>query len=96
MQNDVVAITDKNGETVARYTYDAWGACTIAEDTSEIGIATVNPFRYRGYYYDTEMGMYYLQSRYYDPTVGRFINADSTDILEYKSNSIVTNLFCYC
>ena len=96
LQNDIVAITDKDGETVARYTYDAWGVCTIAEDTSEIGIATVNPFRYRGYYYDTEIGMYYLQSRYYDPSVGRFINADDADYLEANKGFLGNNLFAYC
>ena len=93
LQNDIVAITDKDGETVARYTYDAWGACTVAEDTSEVGIATVNPYRYRSYYYDTEIGMYYLQSRYYDPAVGRFINADNAAYLVADNNS---NLFAYC
>lgn len=96
LQNDIIAITDKDGETVARYTYDAWGVCTIAEDTSEVGIAAVNPYRYRSYYYDTEIGMYYLQSRYYDPTVGRFINADVTDYLGINNILVGYNLFNYC
>ena len=56
---------DKDAETVAKYTYDAWGVCTISQDVSDCGIANVNPFRYRGYYYDSEIGLYYLQSRYY-------------------------------
>ena len=83
LQGDIIAIKNQKGETVARYRYDAWGVPTIVEDISTNdedwegdGIATVNPFRYRGYYYDNETGLYYLQSRYYDPNVGRFINAD--------------------
>ena len=64
LQGDVIAITNANGAVVARYTYDAWGVPTIKEDTSGCNIATVNPFRYRGYYYDTETKLYYLQSRY--------------------------------
>ena len=76
LQGDIIAISDENANIVARYRYDAWGVCTTLEDTSTIGIANINPFRYRGYYLDVETGLYYLQSRYYDPTVGRFIKAD--------------------
>ena len=63
LQGDVIAIVNKDVETVARYTYDAWGVCTIAQDTSGCKIATINPFRYRGYYYDVDTGMY---SRFID------------------------------
>ena len=94
LQGDIIAITDHTAAVVARYSYDAWGKCTILSDTSGCEIATVNPFRYRGYYYDAETGMYYLQSRYYNPQVGRFLNADGyvstgTGILGY-------NMFAYC
>ena len=68
LQGDVIAIVDKDAQTVARYSYDAWGVCTVTHDS--VGIATINPFRYRGYYYDEEIGLYYLQSRYYDASVG--------------------------
>jgi RHS repeat-associated protein len=77
LQGDIIAITNQNGVTLVRYAYDAWGACTITEDNSNCNIATINPFRYRGYYYDAEIGMYYLQSRYYDPVCSRWINPDS-------------------
>ena len=93
LQGDIISIANADGDVIAKYTYDAWGACTVAEDTSEVGIATVNSFRYRGYYYDTEIGMYYLQSRYYDPNVGRFVNADDG---VFTSNAVISNLFCYC
>ena len=82
LQGDVIAILDTNGEVVARYTYDAWGKVLMVTDgngninTSSTFIGNVNPIRYRGYYYDTETGWYYLNSRYYDPQVRRFINAD--------------------
>ena len=76
LQGDVIGIVDENGFVVARYSYDAWGKCTIVSDTSGINIAFYNPFRYRGYYYDKETELYYLQSRYYDPETGRFINGD--------------------
>lgn len=75
-QGDVIRIIDQSGTAVAEYSYDAWGNLLVdEEDLSDIG--HVNPIRYRGYYYDTETGFYYLQSRYYDPSIGRFINADS-------------------
>ena len=96
LQGDVIAITDANGAVVARYTYDAWGVPTIKEDTSGCNIATVNPFRYRGYYYDAETNLYYLQSRYYDPEVGRFINADDIDWLDVSNIPLSWNWFAYC
>lgn len=96
LQDDVIAITDETGTIVARYSYDAWGKCTVVEDSSDCNIATVNPFRYRGYYYDSEIGMYYLQSRYYDPEVGRFISADNVALLWLPSNRLPQNAFSYC
>ena len=85
---------DETGTVVAEYSYDAWGECTIIEDTSTCSIATVNPFRYRGYCYDSESGLYYLNGRYYDPEIGRFLNPDISigGNLDYLSN----NLYCYC
>lgn len=71
----------------------AWGK--VLSVSGNTALANVNPFRYRGYYYDIETQLYYLQSRYYDPEIGRFINADDVDILlsnDYKNS----NLFCYC
>ncbi len=93
IQGDIVRILTYNGDVVGSYTYDAWGNHTIGINTN--GIADINPFRYRGYYYDTETGLYYLQSRYYDPETGRFINADSIDYLDPESINGL-NLYVYC
>ena len=95
LQGDVIAIVDKDAQTVARCSYDAWGVPTIKEDTSGCQIATVNPFRYRGYYYDVDIGLYYLQSRYYNPAAGRFINGDDIENMEYLNSSLDLNLFTY-
>lgn len=97
-QGDIIAIVDKDAQTVARYSYDAWGVPTVTLDTSDCQIADINPFRYRGYYYDKEIGLYYLQSRYYDAGVGRFVNADEPEIFNNTINtvSISINKFCYC
>ena len=95
-QGDVICIYDANGTTVARYYYDAWGACTIAYDNTSIGIANINPIRYRSYYYDTETGWYYLQSRYYDPAVGRFISPDDPSLLGANGDLLSYNLYAYC
>ena len=89
------------GATVARYTYDAWGKVLTVKDasgnniTSTAHIANINPFRYRSYYYDTETSLYYLQSRYYNSEVGRFINADELDF-QTKIKVAEDNLFTYC
>ena len=98
LQGDIVAVYNESGTKVYTYQYDAWGNCT-ATPVSSIGAniyAQYNPFRYRGYYYDSELGMYYLQSRYYDPAVGRFINADNIEYLGAGSNLTGYNLFAYC
>ncbi|HAN20490.1 MAG TPA: hypothetical protein DCP51_02245 [Clostridiales bacterium] len=79
-------------QVVARYTYDAWGKILgISGDTV---VAQLNPLRYRGYYYDRETGWYYLQSRYYDPEVGRFLNADNT--IGANEDLLSGNLYAYC
>ncbi|MBE6799025.1 MAG: RHS repeat-associated core domain-containing protein [Ruminococcaceae bacterium] len=96
LQGDVIALFDRNANVVAKYSYDAWGVCTVTQDTSGRSIATINPFRYRGYYYDAEIGMYYLQSRYYDPEIGRFINADEVVYIGIATTILGYNIFNYC
>jgi len=96
LQGDIIAITNSSGEVVAKYSYDAWGDCTIDFDDSSVSIATVNPFRYRGYYQDTETGFYYLQSRYYDAVVGRFVNEDDASNVNIDGTIASCNLFAYC
>ena len=90
LQGDVLGLIDASGNSVASYTYDPYGKVLTATGT----MAEINPLRYRGYYYDSETELYYLQSRYYDPTTCRFINADA-----YASTGqSVTgyNMFAYC
>ena len=101
LQGDVVAVLDSNASIVAKYTYDAWGkvlSVTNASGTVQTSasfIGNINPIRYRGYYYDVETGLYYLQSRYYDPETGRFVNADN--IVPKLSETMQDyNLYAYC
>ena len=84
LQGDVMRIVDTSGAVVANYTYDAWGKVTNSGNI----VGLYNPIRYRGYYYDTDTGFYYLQSRYYDPMVKRFINANG--------DFFKLNLYVYC
>lgn len=94
LQGDIVGIYNAAGELVVTYEYDAWGNLTDMTDTSGNNLGEINPFRYRGYYYDEDTGWYYLQSRYYDAEVGRFLNADD---VEYLGNEALgCNLFTYC
>ena len=100
IQGDVVAVYDYAGDLVVRYAYNAWGAVSETEYGSEYDEESFevlcNPFRYRGYYYDTETDLYYLNSRYYDPAVGRFLNADGVDFLGTDEGLLSYNLFAYC
>ncbi|MBP3560402.1 MAG: RHS repeat-associated core domain-containing protein, partial [Clostridia bacterium] len=95
-QNDVIAIADSSGTVVTRYTYDSWGKLISVTGNALLG--TLNPIRYRSYYYDNESGMYYLQSRYYNPEIGRFICADEVDVVSVSPDSANydKNLFAYC
>ncbi len=89
-QGDVVRIEDPDGKLLASYVYDVWGKVIVSSGS----VSAINPLKYRGYYHDTETGFYYLQSRYYDPVVSRFINADS-----YASTGqgfLGYNMFAYC
>ena len=92
-QGDVAAILDSSGTMVASYNYGAWGSCTVY-NSSDAAIGDLNPLRYRGYYYDAETGFYYLQSRYYDPAICRFINADT--YLSTGQGMLGHNMFTYC
>ncbi|MGM9574639.1 MAG: amidase domain-containing protein, partial [Oscillospiraceae bacterium] len=103
-QGDVIGLMNASGELVVEYKYDPWGKLLetiIGVDETDSKYAAYNnmglrnPLRYRGYIYDRDTGLYYLQSRYYDPEVGRFINADgyvTTDVLGLLSS----NMFAYC
>ena len=96
-QGDVVAIVNSSNQLVAKYAYDAWGKLLSITGSAASTVGAANPIRYRGYYYDTETGFYATGTRYYDPVVGRFINADTTDVLEVDQDSMVeNNLFAYC
>ena len=92
IQGDITCIYDTAGNRVVTYTYDAWGKILSVTGTAANTIGRYNPFRYRGYYYDNETGFYYLNSRYYDPGVGRFINADG----QLNESALGYNLFAYC
>ena len=93
LQGDVIRIIDLAGTEVASYVYDAWG--NIKDTKGEPTIREINPIRYRGYVYDTETSLYYLQSRYYDPFAGRFLNADIYCDTG-TSTPLSTNMFAYC
>ena len=96
LQGDVIRIIDTAGATICTYTYDAWGRL-LNSSTNQIFKA--NPIRYRGYYYDAESGLYYLGSRYYDPQVKRFVNADGAalaTINPYSDGLTDKNYFAYC
>ena len=94
LQGDVVAIANSNGTILVEYVYDAWGDVISITGTEAATLGAVNPIRYRGYYFDTDTEFYYLNSRYYDPEIRRFINAD-----EYASTGqgfIGYNMYAYC
>ena len=100
LNGDVVGITNIDGNLIAEYAYDEWGRLlsitTADEDNLEqLSIAEINPLRYRGYYYDNETGYYYLQSRYYDPELCRFISADSFDYIDTNTPMSI-NAYAYC
>ncbi|WP_249284559.1 RHS repeat domain-containing protein [Luoshenia tenuis] len=91
-QNDIVALVDQNANIIGQYSYDAWGK--PLQTTGDAKIVLLNPFRYRGYVYDQETGLYYLLSRYYDPETGRYINADG--LVSTGQGIGGTNMFSYC
>ena len=97
---NIIAIIDSIGNIVVKYTYDAWGNHKVldsngVENTQTTFIGNINPYRYRGYYYDTETGLFCVSSRYYDPQVGRFISADDISYLDPETIG-GTNLYAYC
>lgn len=91
-QNDIIGLIDAAGNLVVEYKYDAWGRILSTTGNKASDIGKRNPFRYRGYYYDEETGMYYLKSRYYDSELKRFICADT--MLSSSING--ANVFSYC
>ena len=92
LQGDVVGLLDNAGTLVVEYKYDAWGKMIVTTGSLAATLGACNPFRYRGYVYDEETGLYYLRSRYYNPVVGRFVNEDGAIIPGLLS----TNMFAYC
>lgn len=95
LQGDIIGIIDGQGTEVVTYRYDSWGKLLQIGGNQELG--AMNPFRYRGYYYDSETGLYYVSSRYYDPETCRFISADDTAILAVEQGSLNQyNLYAYC
>ena len=95
LQGDITGITNRSGDILVEYAYDAWGNILSITGSCADSLGQINPLRYRGYYYDIETGLYYVSSRYYDPEVGRWINTDDAiagvggDIRGYS-------LFSYC
>jgi RHS repeat-associated protein len=93
LQGDIVKILDEDGNEKASYVYNAWGDIISQSDDE---LASINPLRYRGYVYDEDTTLYYLQTRYYDPTTGRFINADDTAYIGATGTVLSANIFTYC
>ena len=98
LQGDIVAVYNQAGTKLISYTYDAWGNSSVSYYNSGASTtAKYNPFRYRGYYFDSETGFYYLNSRYYDPAIGRFITADKLATVKATAFNVTDkNLYSYC
>ena len=102
LQGDITSVVNEKGQTILNYSYDAWGAVTFSATSMQnmmlaYTLSFVSPFTYRGYCYDYDIELYYLQSRYYSPEIGRFINTDDTQIAIATQGEILgTNLFAYC
>ena len=99
LQGDIVGIVDSAGSLVVEYKYDAWGKPTLVRTltTAYEALAELNPFRYRGYVWDSEIELYHISERYYNPNNGRFVNKDTTDVLflpYFQAGQY--NLFAYC
>ena len=94
LQGDVVGIADSTGTIVVKYIYDAWGNQLSCTGSAATTLGVYNPLRYRGYVYDQETGLYYLQSRYYDPEIGRFINSDT--LFSTGQGFLGNNMMVYC
>lgn len=94
---DILGILDSHGTELVKYEYNSWGKLLNLTDYSSNGLGRRNPFRFKGYYYDEELGMYYLNSRYYDPETGRFVNADDVEVLKTTPTALTDkNLYSYC
>lgn len=105
LQGDITSIINEDGDLLISYNYDAWGNVTYSDNGCLAGgvsaevLWILNPFTYRGYCYDRETGLFYVGSRYYDPEIGRFINADDPEILQLAAMTgdvLGANLFAYC
>ena len=94
LQN-ILGLVDESGTLVVKYSYNAFGEVTIVSDTSGVSIGSINPFRYKGYYYDVETQLFYCNSRYYSPELCRFISPDSIEYLDPESINGL-NLYAYC
>ncbi len=92
-QGDVIALYDSTGTIVVEYVYDSWGKLLSTTGSGASTIGFLNPLRYRGYFYDTDLSLYLLETRYYDPETGRFINADGVVDNRNLGNM---NLYSYC
>jgi RHS repeat-associated protein len=93
-QGDITGLIDASGTEVVKYTYDSWGKPISITGSLATTVGAKNPYRYRGYRYDTESGLYYLQSRYYDPSIKRFISAD--ELIDNGSGILGYNVYSYC
>jgi len=93
-QDDIIGLIDDSGNLVVTYVYDSWGKLVSINGTLKDTVGVKNPYRYRGYRYDNETGLYYLQSRYYNPEWGRVVNTDS--IIGQFGEPLSHNLYAYC
>lgn len=96
LQNDIVGIIDSNNNIVVEYYYTAYGSLLSTNDYSNQNLASINPFKYRSYYHDRETNYYYLNSRYYDANICRFITMDEVENLGFSGTILSYNLFSYC
>ena len=96
MQSDVIGMVAEDMSPVVTYEYDTWGKLLSVSGEKKDTVGKLNPFRYRGYVYEEESGLYYVSSRYYDPEVNRFISPDTIDVLEVQDDLYDKNLYAYC